>query len=362
MDNIKCVVFISRMSERLYVTFDKDRQIQSINDLGESMYKESVNDSYGNVCLSPLNMSMVLAMLYTGAGSGTKHLITNMLDARMDDETEVHLHSMFTDLQTEIKKNSKSFCFVNKILMLEFDDVCEKYQNDLQKYYHTTVSLKTFAKTVNDAGDEICDDTLGDTENKLAVRWGFLTSAQICESVNLWTAMKTKERIKNILQEDNIDSENKSMLVISAAYLHSTWQIPFEASTIEKFSSINVEGQEESIYVEMMAVHEYFPVCYLDDAICVKLRYIDDLSLIIVMPTTSLCCLQTIAINNILDHFKTQSATEIRLKLPAFDIDCDLQAESILSSRGISEIFNKSADFTGIAIYAELCYWILVNN
>jgi len=71
------------------------------------LYKLHTSSTNGNVFMSPLSISVALAMTYIGAGGQTKSQMKDVLHFTHVEED--HLHEAFTDIQSALNKPSQPY-------------------------------------------------------------------------------------------------------------------------------------------------------------------------------------------------------------------------------------------------------------
>jgi len=71
------------------------------------LYKLHTSSNDGNVFMSPLSISVALAMTYVGAHGQTKSQMKDTL--HFTDIEEQHLHEAFTDIQSALSKPSEPY-------------------------------------------------------------------------------------------------------------------------------------------------------------------------------------------------------------------------------------------------------------
>ena len=71
------------------------------------VYKRHTSATDANIFMSPLSISVALAMTYVGARGATKSQMTDVL--HFDDVQEDHLHQTFTDVQSALNKPGQPY-------------------------------------------------------------------------------------------------------------------------------------------------------------------------------------------------------------------------------------------------------------
>jgi len=108
------------------------------------LYKRQTLPSDGNIIMSPLSISVALAMTYLGARGQTKSQMKNAL--HFSDVTEDHLHQAFADIQSAVNKSRQPY----KLYMANrlFGDKSHKFLKEFlaagKKHYATELKPVDF--------------------------------------------------------------------------------------------------------------------------------------------------------------------------------------------------------------------------
>ncbi|MBQ7642528.1 MAG: serpin family protein, partial [Clostridia bacterium] len=162
------------------------------------------------------------------------------------------------------------------------------------------------------------------------------------DDINNWTANKTNGMIKEIL--DDIDPTAITYLV-NALYFESEWEIPF-AST----ASMPFYGSNGRTTVNMMFSDEntYFEA---GNAKCVVKRYKEEgYSFVGILPEEGKSInefLSDFSLSDFLTAYSSAKPKAVKLGLPEFTYDYDIQMKDLLCEAGLSDAFDPSkADFS----------------
>ncbi|NP_001037021.1 serine protease inhibitor 2 [Bombyx mori] len=271
-------------------------------------------DKKKNVVSSPLSAEYLLALITLGTTDPAhEELLTSL--GITDDDT---IRSSFSAVSSKLKSiKGVTFNVANKIYIKEGD-------------YELDPKLKKDAVEVFDADFEKVD---------------FDNGAAAAGLINKWVENKTNERIKDLLSEDSLDSFTRLVLV-NALYFKGTWQNQFDSiSTMERPFYVDTET---TVNIPMMYQENNFKYGESHDlnAQLLEMAYEgNDASMVIVLPNEINGLdgiLQKLADGyDLTSELDKMFSTKVRVTVPKFKIETEIDLLQVLPKLGIQAIFNR---------------------
>ncbi|XP_037871526.1 serine protease inhibitor 2 isoform X4 [Bombyx mori] len=271
-------------------------------------------DKKKNVVSSPLSAEYLLALITLGTTDPAhEELLTSL--GIPDDDT---IRSSFSAVSSKLKSiKGVTFNVANKIYIKEGD-------------YELDPKLKKDAVEVFDADFE---------------KVNFDNGAAAAGLINKWVENKTNERIKDLLSEDSLDSFTRLVLV-NALYFKGTWQNQFDSiSTMERPFYVDTET---TVNIPMMYQENNFKYGESHDlnAQLLEMAYEgNDASMVIVLPNEINGLdgiLQKLADGyDLTAELDKMFSTKVRVTVPKFKIETEIDLLQVLPKLGIQAIFNR---------------------
>ncbi len=290
-----------------------------------TVFRETVSydESAENVFISPLSISMALAMVLNGAEGETHNQIKETLGLAglSDNEINENFLSLMNYLMT--LDSSVSVNIANSVWYDENLEVKQTFLDKLQESFNTRGESLNF----NDP-----------------------------ESVNIinsWVSENTNGRIESIIDEI---SDEMVMFLINALYFKADWQRQFDPEDTREADFYLEDGSKTS--VDMMNQSGDFATYFSEEVQMIELPYGDSLYVMSVLMPTNL--------DKPIDEFVEESVSpenvsmwreglrstgrDVMVSLPKFELEYELSYNKILQSMGMELPFSESeADFSGIA-------------
>lgn len=276
-----------------------------------------------NLMISPLSISMALAMTLNGAEDQTYK----------DMKKALYLSGM------EKEEINEAFQSLIELLINADPNVAMKIANSI--WYRDGLPVKEdFKERVKEYfGAEV---TALDFSDPAAV-----------DIINQWVSDNTEELIPEII--DEIPS-HIVMYLINALYFKGDWLNQFDPDDTQA-GDFHLESGE-TVQAEMMRQENQFATMFSDEVQMIELPYGDSLfSMSILMPADA-----NTPINQFIDEKITASNInnwrsslsvpnrDVILRMPKFEFDYELEYTDILKAMGMEIAFDEwEADFTGIA-------------
>ncbi len=271
-----------------------------------------------NIMISPLSVSLALAMTYNGANGETK--------TAMEETLKLHGLSP-NDINQSYKSLVESLKSLDEKVLLEIANAIY-YRDDF------TVSPSFISTNENYYDAEVSELDF--------------YSPDAVDVINNWVANKTHDKIKTILNEISTD---QVMFLLNAIYFKGTWAKEFnpESTSTQPFYLDN----GETTNVEMMARMDTLDYFSNELFSSIKLEYgSGNYNMFVLLPNSGKTLQNVISQLNKnnwdtwLEGFtKTNS---VKIQLPKFKFKYEIELNNVLSDMGMGIAFSDAADFSGI--------------
>jgi len=313
--------------EELDVTEKTARLIDAENQFGFELYRHvfASETEYENIMVSPLSVSLALAMTYNGANGETKTAMKKTL--KVYGLTPDDINTSYLDLVKALKSlDPKVLLEIANAIFYRDDFQVENEFVTINKYYY-------------DAEVSALD---------------FGNEQQSLETINGWVAEKTHDKIETII--DRI-SRDHVMFLLNAIYFKGTWQKEFNEESTEKLPFYL--GNDENIQTEMMQRLDTLPYMKNDLFSAIELSYgKGNYNMYVFLPETGRT-LEEIVNKLDKDNWETwmksfQEVQSVDIKLPKLKYEYEITLNDVLTDMGMGIAFTGGADFTGINRNGEL--------
>jgi len=289
------------------------------------IFSETVNydGNAENVFISPLSISMALAMVLNGAEGETHNQIKETLGLSELDENEINENflSLMNYLMTLDPKVSVKIA--NSVWYDEELEVKQAFLNQLQESFNARGEALNFSDPAS------------------------------VNIINSWVSENTNGRIESILDEI---SDEMVMFLINALYFKGDWLRQFDADDTRSADFYLEDGSKTT--VDMMNQSGDFATYFSEEVQMIELPYGDSLyTMSVLMPTNfdkpiDEFVEESVNPENVLkwrDGLRS-SGRDVMVSLPKFELEYELSYNDILRSMGMELPFSESeADFSGIA-------------
>jgi serpin B len=296
-----------------------EKQVESANNsFATSLFSQVALQEQGkNFFISPLSVSMALAMTLNGANGQTysdmqKTLGLGGLSNGEINQSYQSLMTMFGNLDPSV-----TFNIANSIWYRNTFQVLDSFITVDSTYFNSEVRSLNF----NDPS--------------------------AADVINSWVSSNTNGKIPSIISPP-ID-RGVMMYLINALYFNATWKYTFDTANTKQHPFYLSNGSSESD--SMMVVHDTLD--YYSDANfqVVELPYGNgDYSMLVLLPVTSSSAnlstaLSQSEVNNIVSGLSPQ---DVQLTLPKFKVEYSTSLKNVLTQMGMGIAFTGGADFTRI--------------
>lgn len=307
---------------------NEQKIISSSNAFGFDLYKEvaSQSDADENILLSPLSVSMALAMTKNGAEGVTYEEIKNTL--RLDGTDDGTANQSYRDLLDKLpgKDPDVTTQIANSIWYREGFSVEEAFITTNEEYYDAEVSALDFSDPGAAKG-----------------------------IINDWVNNKTNNKIPEIIE--TIDGAHV-MFLINAVYFEASWTKAFDEEKTEQKPFTLQSGQ--TVEVDMMSSDELsFGYYEHDDLEVISLPYGNEKYYF-----TALLPAENSSITDLSDQFTsdnwstwvaaTDTSHNYTLEMPKFELEYDAELNDMLIAMGMPSAFGNGANFGRINPGAQL--------
>ena len=328
-----------------------------------------IEESEGNLFISPYSISTAFAVVYSGARQNTAKEIADVMCFPQVGYEQIA--SGFSDLQKHLQNNQTAAGFELNLANSLW----------LQKGYNFVPEFLELNKNYFNAGLNELD---------------FAQSEQARNEINSWVEESTKEKIKDLIPSGMIDGLTR-LILTNAIYFKGNWVIPFKEENT-KPADFNVT-ENKKVQVQMMYQKERYKYAKTDGMELLQIPYgldeaslvimelsrdsrdgnifgyseaskltqeqldeLANLSMLIILPKSigDLDSIETRLESHTLETYLQQmEEQEVKVYLPKFKFSCDtIELKDILTQMGMKDAFTSNADFSGINTRKEL----LISN
>lgn len=306
-------------SEQLVLHYEKivkqvdDQLVERNQAFAIDIYRAIVDDgAEGNVFISPLSISLALAMTYNGADDETKEQMAQALqlagmDANEINEGYLHLQQLMISADPEVKLAIANALWGRDGLVFQ-----EDFMDVIQHYYDAEVHMLDFR------------------------------DSEAASTINRWISDRTEGLIDNAI--DGI-SEDTLLFLINAIYFKGMWSKPFEQSHTSDQPFYLSDGSV--IQHPQMVQSGQYDYMDNDDFAAVKIPYGEEenLSMVVFLPHKDSSLQQlydTLSQDNWNQWMTSFHSTEGTIRLPRFKVEYEITLNDVLQSLGMVHPFDSS--------------------
>ncbi len=304
---------------KIDLTETEKQQVQTNNEfafnLSQEVCKENKN---GNVLISPLSATYVLAMLENGSNGETCRQILRALHYEKEADMNAVCGKLIAgaskvDATTEVD-------VANGLFLDKECPVKDDYRKAMTTAYGAEVKNVDFSNT-----------------------------QAALKEINSWVNGKTKGRIPTIV--NNLSDETR-MAALNAIYFKGKWNIEFDGHKTSKETFAHADGTKEK--VDMMKVKDNFLYGSFSKFDMLHMAYGNNgYSMEVLLPKEGVSIDELL--NNIesADWQKTMMAMtdyEVDVQLPKFTVDYSVDMQPVLKALGMTDMFDlNKADFSRLS-------------
>lgn len=258
----------------------------------------------GNVIVSPLSVSIALALLSQGAGDDTYEQLRQTL--HLSDNKLIVANQFHEHLETlEESAGDATLSIVNRIYV--------------QNGHQLNKTFEEIAVSQFKSGVESLD---------------FADSEKSAATINQFVEEKTIGKIKNLFEPSSFSSDTQSVLA-NAIYFKANWDRPFRTDFTSKLDFFNSES--EKVQVDFMR-KDFLSLAHLEDldATALALEYANsNMSSIIVMPDSRITLaeleakLKSYDLGKIIENVEPSS---YQVFVPKFKVEYEIDLNEVLKN------------------------------
>ncbi|HEU5308468.1 MAG TPA: serpin family protein, partial [Acidimicrobiia bacterium] len=307
------------------------------------LYRQLAARDSGNLFISPVSISTVLAMTYAGARSTTAAQIAKAAHFDLDP---ARLHAAFNALDQQLLAPRPAPTGASlQPMQLEIDnslwaqtgrDFVKTFLETLAEDYGAPVHLLDYAATPRAAAD----------------------------AINAYVAAHTHGRIRQLLSPDDVDALTRFVLV-DTVYFKGSWQIPFDPAPSTHFHLL--DGSTTS--PTMMSAATHVSAFSTDDYDAVSIPYVGGASMRLIVPAAGhFDAVERELGAGLLDQIRAgETSQRIQLTMPKFSFSTSARLDDALQSLGVHDVFSPptasgGADLTGMSPARDLFVKTVVHQ
>ncbi len=286
-------------------------------DIFQKIREESTDE---NLMISPLSISVALAMAYNGADGETKTEMENAM--KLNGLTIEQINASYEMLIDALQSLDKDVVFeiANAIYSHQGFPVKQSFYDINNMYYHAEVNSLDFG------------------------------NPSTIQTINNWVANKTHDKIEKIIDSLSPDAR---MVLLNAIYFYGTWTKEFDENGTKMLNF----RMADSSYKEVAMMSKEDKVEYSTNPLfsAVKLPYgTGQYNMIVMRPAegkTSQNLIDELNVENWKDWDKDFELTEnVIVTMPRFKYAFELQLNNVLKKMGMLKAFHSNeADFSKIS-------------
>ena len=299
------------------------RAATAINAFAIDVYQKLAAER-GNLFFSPYSISLALTMTYAGAKGDTAAEMASVLRFT---GYESEIHAAMRSLQERfnaIPSEAGSLDVANRLWLDKGEQLVPGYEALVRENYGAGVETVDFLRAYETARVEIND----------------------------WVAQKTRDRIRDLLQKNSVNSDTR-LILVNAIYFNSAWLEPFDKALTREEPFRTGKGEQHD--VPMMRRTGYFLYGENSDVQWLKIPYnIPDLSMLIILPRENESFTQLEEFEQKLTHETMASMiadmnfSRVELRMPRFRDERRYSLCETLRELGMNLAFTNDADFSGM--------------
>uniref|UniRef100_A0A914C8X6 Serpin domain-containing protein n=1 Tax=Acrobeloides nanus TaxID=290746 RepID=A0A914C8X6_9BILA len=289
-------------------------------DFALQLLRASAPNAEKSLILSPVSISIALAMCHAGAGNETALQIAKAIASGSASNEDIRKH--FSSLMAELNAPNKTYALdsANRIYVNNKFELLDTYKQILTESFEGKFENIDFSK-----------------------------APEAAQKINAFVEKATRDKIRNLISPNMIDSLTRVILV-NAIYFKGNWADKFNKERTEEKPFHLSENNERQI--QMMKMTADFPYYENEDFQVLGLPYQgEEIYMYIVLPTKRFGLsevLKNLTGKTLIGFVQHRRKSEVFVELPRFKLETSLSLGDTLKKLGIVEAFKDSADFSGM--------------
>ena len=317
---VSAVAFLGAVSPRQATSSDLDVAVAGHNRFSLDLYRNLASKNDDNLVFSPLSVSTALSMVLAGARTSTADEMNAALHVTLPSQ---QYHAAVGGVLGALNSSSPDFelSIANRLWAQQGASIRDEYLDVTHAQYGAGLESLDFISATEPAR----------------------------QTINQWVEERTHDKIRELIPRGALTPET-ALVLTNAIYFNGKWARPFDAETrAAPFSLANGEQRP----VTMMRQTSYLRHATTADFEMLELPYRGgDQSLLVLLPreTDGLPALEANLTMDLLDQTaELLQPAYVAVNLPQFKLDSMLGLNATLKELGIRQLFDESADLSGIS-------------
>jgi serpin B len=311
--------------------------VQGNNKFALELYGR-LNDTQGNLFLSPYSISTALAMTYAGARGTTGEQMAKTLQfpgKTGNEQFHKDFGAIISGLNTAGEKGGFELVVANALWGQKDYKFLSEFLSLVRTNYGGDLQQVDFAKQTEDAR----------------------------KTINDWVESKTKDKIKELIKPGVLDSRIRLVLT-NAIYFKGKWASQFKPELTKDAPFTLPNGEKTN--VPMMHQKSDFGYMETDTIQALEMQYVNnDLSMVILLPkkldgVKDLD--KELTSDNLAGWLGKLRKREVQVFMPRFKTTSEFSLGDTLGAMGMPEAFSPQADFSGMTGNRDLFISAVVHK
>ncbi|XP_048203129.1 neuroserpin [Perognathus longimembris pacificus] len=282
-----------------------------------------------NILFSPLSIALAMGIMELGAGGSTlKEIRHSMGYNSLKDGEEFSFLKDFSNMVTT-EESQYVMKIANSLFVQNGFHVNEEFLQMMKKYFNAEVTHVDFSQNV-----------------------------AVANTINKWVENTTNNLLKDLVSPGDFDTITH-LALINAVYFKGNWKSQFRPENTRTFSF--TKDDESEVQIPMMYQQGEFYYGEFSDGSneaggiyqVLEIPYEgDELSMMLVLSRQEvpLAALEPLVKAQLIEEWANSvKKQKVEVYLPRFTVEQEIDLKDILKSLGITEIFIKNANLTGLS-------------
>ncbi|XP_012871719.1 PREDICTED: neuroserpin [Dipodomys ordii] len=282
-----------------------------------------------NILFSPLSIALAMGMMELGARGSTLKEIRHSMG--YDSLKEGEEFSFLKDFSNMVTAEDSQYVMkmANSLFVQNGFHVNEDFLQMMKKYFNAEVTHVDFSQNV-----------------------------AVANTINKWVENNTNNLLKDLVSPRDFDSITH-LALINAIYFKGNWKSQFRPENTRTFSF--TKDDESEVHIPMMYQQGEFYYGEFSDGSneaggiyqVLEIPYEnDDLSMMLVLSRQEvpLAALEPLVKAQLIEEWANSvKKQKVEVYLPRFTVEQEIDLKDILKALGVTEIFIKNANLTGLS-------------